>query len=216
MTPLEHDDRRIYLEQRSMTPFSPSQPLTWFRRAERHFHLKKITRSITQADYAIEILPESVFQHMTSWLDTQLVEIQYEDLNAPLLRTFCPSPSVRARCILDLPHQFLRDFTPTQAWHKTAVSILIRKYVPINKTQVLCDTSTRRPRPLVPIIFRHNMLNVVHGLVHPSMRSTIKLIKAKFVWHTIFLKPELSIAFLAILVDDCVVDVFEHERTDAN
>ena len=80
-----------------LPPFSPNQPLTWFRRAERHFHLKKITSSTTKADYAIEVLPESVFQHIASWLDTQPAEIQYEDLKAALLRTFCPSPSVRAR-----------------------------------------------------------------------------------------------------------------------
>ena len=79
-----------------LPPFSPNQPLTWFRRAERHFHLKKITSSTTKADYAIEVLPESVFQHIASWLDTQPAEIQYEDLKAALLRTFCPSPSALA------------------------------------------------------------------------------------------------------------------------
>ena len=100
-----------------LPPFSPNQPLTWFRRAERHFHLKKITNSTTKADYAIEVLPESVFQHIASWLDTQPAEIQYEDLKAALLRTFCPSPSVRARRILDLPHQLPGDCTPTQTWH---------------------------------------------------------------------------------------------------
>ena len=69
-----------------LPPYSPNQPLTWFRRAERHFHLKKITSSTTKADYAIEVLPESVFQHIASWLDTQPAEIQYEDLKAALLR----------------------------------------------------------------------------------------------------------------------------------
>lgn len=98
--------------------FSSSQPLTWFRRAERHFHLKKITNSTTKADHTIEMLPESVFQHISPWLDTQLAEIKYEDLKATLLRTFCPTPAVRARRILDLPHQLSADRTPTQVWHE--------------------------------------------------------------------------------------------------
>ena len=82
-----------------------------------HFHLKEITSSTAKADYAIEVLPESVFQHIASWLDTQPAEIQHEDLKAALLRTFCPSPSVHARRILDLPHQLPGDCSPTQAWH---------------------------------------------------------------------------------------------------
>ena len=58
--------------------FSLNQPLTWFKRAERHFDLKKITSSTTKADYAIEVFPETVFQHIASWLETQPEEIQYE------------------------------------------------------------------------------------------------------------------------------------------
>ena len=68
--------------------------------------------------------------------------------------------------------------------YKTAVSNLTWEYVPINNTQVLCDVSTGRPRPLVPTTFRRKIFDVVHGLAHPSIRSTIKLIKVKFVWHT--------------------------------
>ena len=49
---------------------------------------------------------------------------------------------------------------------------------------MLCDVSTGRPRPLVPTTYRRKIFDVVHGLAHPSIRSTIKLIKAKFVWHT--------------------------------
>ena len=100
-----------------LPPFSSNQPLTWFRRAERHFHLKKITCSTTKADNAIEVLPESVFQHIALWLDPQPAEIRYEDLKAALLRTFCPSPSDRASRILDFTHQLPGDCIPTQAWH---------------------------------------------------------------------------------------------------
>ena len=82
---MTEEDTSINAAAVRLPPFSPNQQLTWFRRAERHFHPKKITSSTTKADYAIEVLPESVFQHIASWLDSQPVEIQYEDLKVALL-----------------------------------------------------------------------------------------------------------------------------------
>ena len=43
---------------------SPNQPLTWFRRAKHYFNLKRITVGTTKVDYTIEVLPESIFQHI--------------------------------------------------------------------------------------------------------------------------------------------------------
>lgn len=98
--------------------FSPNQPLTWFRRAERHFKLKKITNTATQADYTFESLPEFVFQQIAPWLDTQAAEIHYDVLKTKLLREFCPTPAVRAHRIVNLPSQISHDRTPTQVWHE--------------------------------------------------------------------------------------------------
>lgn len=118
--------------------FSPNQPLTWFRRAERHFNLKKITSSTTKADYVIEVLPESVFQQISPWLDTQPAEIKFEDLKSTLLTKFCPTPAVRAHRILDLPHQSQQDRTPLSVWHE------------INMLQQLpdIDSDTNLPKKL--------------------------------------------------------------------
>ena len=74
---------------------------------------------------------------------------------------------------------------PESEAYQTSITNLTWEYVPINNTQVLCDVSTGRPRPFVPTSFRRKIFDVVHGLSHPSnIRSTIKLNKAKFVWHT--------------------------------
>ena len=48
----------------------------------------------------------------------------------------------------------------------------------------MCDINTSRPRPLVPATFRRRIFDIVHGLSHHSIRSTLKLINSKFVWHT--------------------------------
>ena len=50
-----------------------------------------------------------------------------------------------------------------------------------NKT-ILCDISNRIPRPFVPQPFRKLVFKNIHNLSHPSVRSTRKLISARFVW----------------------------------
>ena len=47
---------------------------------------------------------------------------------------------------------------------------------------VLCDSSTGRLRPIVPVTWRRKVFNIIHNLSHPSIRSTRKLVAEKFVW----------------------------------
>ena len=72
----------------------------------------------SQKNYTIEVLQESVFQHISPWLDMQQAEIKYENLKAMLLKKFYPTSSVRAQPILDLPQQPMSDRTPSQIWHE--------------------------------------------------------------------------------------------------
>ena len=71
-----------------------------------------------------------------------------------------------------------------QAYH-TATSSLQPEDIPFGPQGVtlLCDMSTGHPRPIVPATWRRKVFDIVHGLSHPSMRSTRKLIAAKFVWN---------------------------------
>ena len=50
---------------------------------------------------------------------------------------------------------------------------------------LLCDVSTGKPRPVVPHAFRRQLFDTIHGLSHPSVHTTQKLMTAKFVWHGI-------------------------------
>ena len=52
-------------------------------------------------------------------------------------------------------------------------------------TTLLCDVSTGRPRPLIPQTLRKNVFDLIHNLSHPSGRSTAKMLKEKFIWHSI-------------------------------
>ena len=54
--------------------------------------------------------------------------------------------------------------------------------VPWRGTRVLCDTSTGTFRPVVPVSFRRQIFNALHGLSHPGPRPSQRLISARYVW----------------------------------
>ena len=67
----------------------------------------------------------------------------------------------------------------------TSITGLKWEDIPINCGQrtLLCDTSAGNPRPLVPTSMRRNVFDVIHGLSHPGTNATVRLVKARFVWH---------------------------------
>ncbi|CAI5671405.1 unnamed protein product [Oreochromis niloticus] len=47
---------------------------------------------------------------------------------------------------------------------------------------LLCDVSTGRPRPVVPLSWRRRVFDSVHALSHPGVRASVKLVSSRFVW----------------------------------
>ena len=47
---------------------------------------------------------------------------------------------------------------------------------------LFCDISTGTQRPIVPLPWRRAVFDSLHGLSHPGIRATQKLITARFVW----------------------------------
>ena len=54
--------------------------------------------------------------------------------------------------------------------------------IPNCNQYIYCDTSTNTIRPYIPQAFRKTVFNAIHGLAHPGIKSTIKLITDRFVW----------------------------------
>ena len=56
--------------------------------------------------------------------------------------------------------------------------------IPIaNSTHSLyCDTSTGTQRPIVPLSWHRTVFDSLHGLSHPGIRATQKLITSRLVW----------------------------------
>ena len=71
-----------------------------------------------------------------------------------------------------------------RALQSSPTTTLVVEAVPVaNSTDVLyCDTSTGVQRPLVPLQWRRTVFDSLHGLSHPGIRATQKLITSRFVW----------------------------------
>jgi len=54
--------------------------------------------------------------------------------------------------------------------------------VKLGDYQLLCDSSTGRQRPLVPLSWRQAVMAAVHQIGHPGTRATRRLISSRFVW----------------------------------
>ena len=67
---------------------------------------------------------------------------------------------------------------------RSAPTGLVVREIPLNTNgpSIYCDVSTGRPRPLVPDTWQRTVFDAVHGLSHPSIRTTRKMIAEKFVW----------------------------------
>lgn len=51
-----------------------------------------------------------------------------------------------------------------------------------NSGTLFCDSSTGVLRPLVPSSLRRTLFNVLHGVSHPGVRGSRRLISSRFVW----------------------------------
>ena len=54
--------------------------------------------------------------------------------------------------------------------------------VPVQNGSLLCDAKTKVLRPLVPSSQRFNIFSALHGISHPGIRATRRLISTRFVW----------------------------------
>lgn len=60
--------------------------------------------------------------------------------------------------------------------------VLKLKKFEIENSKIFCDISTDRIRPYIPADLRETAFNVVHGLAHPSGRTTAKALREKLIW----------------------------------
>ncbi len=57
------------------------------------------------------------------------------------------------------------------------------KTVNVQGAHLLCDFSRGATRPVVPVQDRRAVFLAMHGVAHPGIRATRRLVSARFVWH---------------------------------
>jgi hypothetical protein len=69
--------------------------------------------------------------------------------------------------------------------YRTAITGLRFEDVPFGTSglTLLCDISTGHPCPIVLANRRRTVFYMIHGLSHPGVRTTRRLVSRKFVWH---------------------------------
>lgn len=53
---------------------------------------------------------------------------------------------------------------------------------PLSDTEIYCEISTGRARPYIPEPYRQQIFDTVHGLSHPGVRTTRKLLAKSYFW----------------------------------
>ena len=59
---------------------------------------------------------------------------------------------------------------------------LIHAPLPSSDGTILCDISLGRLRPVVPPAFRRQVFDSLHGLSHPGIKASVKLVTDRYVW----------------------------------
>ena len=69
--------------------------------------------------------------------------------------------------------------------YRTAITGMTVADVPVHEggPSFLCDTSSSKPRPIVPPGYRRHVFDLLHGLSHLSSRASKELICSRYVWH---------------------------------
>nr|VZI31122.1 unnamed protein product [Spirometra erinaceieuropaei] len=68
-------------------------------------------------------------------------------------------------------------------YRHTDSSLILRDVpLPTQAVTITCDISTGHDRPFVPATMRRQVFDTLHGLSHPGVRATVKLITDRFVW----------------------------------
>ncbi len=160
---------QIILEGRSFTIFTDHKPLVgalvrvsdpWTARQCRHLaYLAEFTADI---------------QHVAGQEN-----VAADALSRPPISSITPASSV---VVADLKGIAACQASCQSTLQASRSSSLQVKTCNVEGVSVLCDVSTGRLRPLVPEADRLVVFQSIHGVAHPGIRATRRMISARFVW----------------------------------
>lgn len=102
-----------------------------------------------------------------------------------LSRPSCSSVSASPSATLDWQALALAqtEDTTLQELRESFPNLSFRScQVPFTNQRLVCDVSTGTPRPYLPPAFRRPAFDLLHGLAHPGIRSTQRLLTSHYIW----------------------------------
>lgn len=161
---------RFFLEGRVFTAFTDHKPLTfaftkqadpWSARQQRHLsYVSEFTTDVRHIPGKANVVADALSRVEPASVSALLPGVDFVALAAAQAND-----------------------ASLQRVPGTDNSLVIER-IPIGpaQTMLLCDTSTGRPRPLVPLDWRRRIFDALHGLSHPSIRASRTLVAERFVW----------------------------------
>lgn len=162
---------RHYLEGREFTVFTDHKPLTHAIRAASTNHSPRELRHLSFiAEFTTDV------RHI-SGVDNAVADA----LSRPSINQLL-SPDLTSLDLTQLKKAQQSD-TELQQLIGSPSSLRFEELIPPGtETTLICDTSTGDPRPFLPKHFRYVAFKLLHGLCHPGIRSTQRLLRSRYVW----------------------------------
>jgi cleavage and polyadenylation specificity factor subunit 1 len=165
---------RYFLEGRSFTVFTDHKPLTfalskisdpWSARQQRHLTaISEYTTNIKHLSGKSNVVADALSRISINVINDTFNDIDYLSMAA------------------DQKKEALFEKYQNQTSSLTLENVPIESSPEIT---LLCDISSGKPKPIVPLSFQRKVFDAIHSLSHPSIRTTQRLMSNRFVWHGI-------------------------------
>ena len=157
---------RHFLERRTFHVLTDHKPLTYALNSRPDRYSPRQTRQldyIAQFTFTIRHVVADALSRMetNALLSGQPPQVDF----AAMAATQSTDPAIRSLQSSQTPTLVVEDVPLANSAHP-----------------LYCDTSTGTQRPLVPQAWRRTVFNSLHGLSHPGIHATQKLITSRFVW----------------------------------
>ena len=164
---------RYFLEGRDFTAYTDHKPLTfafakisdpWSARQQRHLaYISEYTTNVRHIDGKDNNVADALSRTSVNTVLSPSPGIDYTEMAAA------------------------QQEDTEMAAYRTAITGMKLEDIACGpgNTTLLCDVSHGQPRPVVPAPWRRRVFDVIHGLSHPGIRATKRLITDRFVWHGI-------------------------------
>lgn len=163
---------RHLLEGRQFHVFTDHKPLTYALHTQSDRHSPRQQRHL---DYISQFT--SSIRHVHGKNNTVADALSRIETNS-LISNKPP--------VVDFPAMATAQVEDPQirALQSSSSSSLVVEAVPLanSSTPLYCDISTGFQRPLVSLAWRRTVFDSLHGLSHPGIRATQKLLTSRFVW----------------------------------